>query len=81
MTGKVTRAPLAYLSDASQVSLAVPLGSRPWTLSFQARSFSSEVRAAAGGASPAKLPMTEMPVLPVLKPSTWAPTTPLFMPP
>ena len=37
--------------------------------------------AAAGGATFMNVPMMETPVLPVLKPSTWAPITPLVMPP
>ena len=81
MTGNATVAPAAYLSSAPQVSLAVPWGSSPWTASFQASSRCSAAIASAGGASSVKVPMTETPVLPVLKPYTCAPTTPRDTPP
>ena len=68
MTGNVTVAPLAYFSVAPQMSFAVPVGSSPWTASFQASRRSRAVTASAGGASSVNVPMTEMPVLPVLKP-------------
>ena len=68
MTGSVTAAPLAYFSVAPQVSFAVPAALSPWTASFQASRRSRAVTASGGGASSLNVPMTEMPVLPVLKP-------------
>ncbi len=81
MTGNFTVAPFAYFSVAPQTSLAVPEGSSPQMASFQARSRSRAATASAGGATSMNVPMTEIPVLPVLKPYTWAPTTPRVTPP
>ena len=81
MTGNVTASPLVYFSVAPQTSLAVPAGSSPQMASFQASRRSRAVTASAGGAASMNVPMTEMPVLPVLKPYTWAPATPRVTPP
>jgi hypothetical protein len=68
ITGNLTAAPDLNFSVAPQVSVAVLVGLRPATPSFQASTRSSAVTAAAGGAESVYVPMTETPVLPVLKP-------------
>ncbi len=70
MTGNVTRVPLAYFSLAPHVSFAVRAGSSPWTASFQASNCFSAAIVSDGGAAPVNVPITEMPVLPVLNPYT-----------
>ena len=55
----------------------MPCGSTWWTSSFHASRRSSDVTVRDGGVASENVPITEMPVLPVLKPRTWAPITPL----
>ena len=81
MTGNVTFAPSAYLSVRPHVSVALPAGSTPLTLSFQASSRSRALIVSVGGAWSMNVPRTAMPVLPVLKPPACAPTTPRATPP
>ncbi len=49
--------------------------------SFQAATVIAASIATCGGALEVKSPMTEIPQVPVLKPSAWAPTTLSVMPP
>ncbi len=81
IAGNLTFCPVAYFWPYPHTSSPVPRGSTWCTSSFHASSCSSEVTARVGGAESVKVPMTEMPVLPVLKPSTCAPTTPRETPP
>ena len=81
MAGKSTCWPVAYFWPYPHTRVAVPCGSTWCTSSFHSSSRSSDVTAAEGGVELVKVPMTETPVLPVLKPRTCAPLTPRVMPP
>ncbi len=81
MAGSCTVWPALNLSVAPQTMETMLIGSMWVRSSFQASRYSSEAIAGVGGATLVNVPMRAMPVLPVLKPSVWAPTGPLVMPP
>ena len=81
MAGNVTRWPVANFWPYPQRSVPVPCGSMWWTSSFHSSSRSRAVTVRDGGVESLNVPMTEMPVLPVLNPRTCAPTTPRATPP
>lgn len=79
--GRRTLVPDLYRVEPPEVSNTVARGSIPALLNFQASSAVSERRMAAGGVASSKLPTSETPAVPVLKPPAWAPMTLRVTPP